>query len=308
MANSVKFTKQGFITLKVQQDYETEEMVQIRFEVQDSGIGIAKSVVPILFQPFQQADTTTSREHGGTGLGLAISKRLVALMNGEVTLDSDLGKGTKITVTVPFQKNLRPPAGLLRRDSQRTRSSESARLASDTKAQVHTAVSPVLPAGNLPATDGKSPPYNRNTPIDAVLATELDRSKIWILLAEDNPLNQEIFVKGIQRMGFNVKAANNGKEALDALQERKWDLILMDWMMPVMDGATATKLIRESDVPHIRTSTIIALTASAVAGDRERCLAAGMDGYLSKPVRLKILEETLVKYLVQDIQRARRQE
>lgn len=309
LANSVKFTKQGLIRLRVQQDNETADSVETRFVVEDSGIGIASNVIPMLFQPFQQADSTTSREHGGTGLGLAISKRLVEMMDGTVTMDSELGKGTSITVVVPFRKNLRLPAGLLRRESLKSKGSsdstvtagsatpERARLSPDAKAQMHTALSPMMTEAHLAPDTPASVQEDARENAGKAVPKEIVRKDIWILLAEDNLLNQEIFVRGIKRMGFNIHAVNNGKEALDALEERDWDLLLLDWHMPIMDGATATREIRKSTNSRIRNTTIIALTASAVTGDRERCIAAGMDGYLSKPVRLKLLEETIMDYL-----------
>lgn len=323
--------------------------------MEDSGIGIAKNVIPILFQAFQQADTTTSREHGGTGLGLAISKsvmsihtqncrvsadvsgrQLIELMDGTVNLESDLGKGTKITVVVPFAKSARTAAKVLRRPSQRSRgsgssnssltaaatspdvtpqrtlsddarSSRSSRGPSPTISENGDGVmmaataanqqSSLTGAGLAGALEGahssaeaaaagagavSSPPLNdialarpllkperllsqQQTSFATVTsshdsdsfpappsaaenvkstkqeiktskqsaAVPLDRSSIWILLAEDNELNAEIFTRGMKRMGFNVKAVGNGKEFLDALPEREWDLALLDCHMPV---------------------------------------------------------------------------
>lgn len=120
------------------------------------------------------------------------------------------------------------------------------------------------------------------------------RSAYWILLAEDNPLNSEIFVKGLTRMGFSVLAVPNGQEAVQAMSKRPWDLVLMDGQMPVCDGYEATRLIRGSSNATVKDTTIIALTASAIAGDKERCLEAGMNGYLSKPVRLKVVSKCIL--------------
>lgn len=248
LANSVKFTKQGYITLQVKQDEETANSIRVRFVVEDSGIGIAKNVIPILFQAFQQADTTTSREHGGTGLGLVISKRLVELMNGTVHLDSDLGKGTRITVIVPFRKSINLPSQPARRPSQRRAAEpyasvpnigdEAAGLAtgpgSPSDGPRQEAQSPSLDSANMtnPGSDtGRSISSSAPLALPSESIQEMNRAEIDILLAEDNPLNQEIFVRGIKRMGFNVRAVNNGKEAVDAVREKHWDIVLMDGHM-----------------------------------------------------------------------------
>ena len=177
--------------------------------VEDSGIGIDKKVIPILFQAFQQADSSTSREHGGTGLGLAISKRFVELMEGTVQLDSELGKGTKITVTLPFQKNPRPLPKQMRRPSQRLKSHSSRSI--------------------TPPSVTSSPPLSLPpTPLKEII-----REDMWILLAEDNPLNAEIFEKGLRKMRFNVRRVANGLEAIKAMEERQWNICLMDMWMPM---------------------------------------------------------------------------
>lgn len=218
-------------------------------------------------------------------------------MNGTVKLDSELGKGvsvrlaetdssrgwverhtdprtssqTTITVTIPFQKALSQGSLVKRTSHRKTGAKED------------------ISGG--PAVRPSIPTQNSGSPSDSLAPTviEIDRSKVHILLAEDNPLNSEIFVKGLTRMGFNVKAVSNGVDAVAAMSERKWDIVLMDGFMPKMDGYEATRTIRQSEDPDIRNTTIIALTASAIAGDKERCLGAGMNAYLSKPVRLKLV-------------------
>lgn len=146
------------------------------------------------------------------------------------------------------------------------------------------------PSGPQIQTTAPTPPLQSpavaNVQADGLLAP---RSAYWILLAEDNPLNSEIFTKGITRMGFNVLAVPNGQEAVEAVSKRPWDLVLMDGQMPICDGYEATRLIRQNQSPIVSHTTVIALTASAIAGDKERCLEAGMNGYLAKPVRLKVV-------------------
>lgn len=253
-------------------------------------------------------------------------------MKGTVKLESELGKGTKITVEVPFNKSLRPPSQIPRRPSQRSRRSNDSSLAAAATSpsamepvrRSDGAISPfadvdmlrsehdITPtmAQTMQSTIPQPSPDNPNSnfaihttaptpPIPASPAVPVPtaqqdgllapRDAYWILLAEDNPLNSEIFVKGITRMGFNVLAVSNGSEAVEAMSRRPWDLVLMDGQMPVCDGYEATRLIRQSASDVVRATTIIALTASAIAGDRERCIEAGMNGYLAKPVRLKVV-------------------
>ena len=186
--------------------------------MEDSGKGIDKKVIPILFQAFQQADSTTSREHGGTGLGLAISKRLIELMDGEVHLDSELGKGTIVTVIVPFQKSPHLRTRPTRRPSHTLKTYSSRSITPR----------PSSPTSTLSPTSGTSDHHTLPSP-----PKKISRKDVWILLAEDNPLNAEIFIKGLRRMGFNVKHVENGQQAIEAMKERKWHITMMDLQMPV---------------------------------------------------------------------------
>jgi CheY-like chemotaxis protein len=250
-------------------------------------------------------------------------------MKGTVDLESELGKGTRIAVEVPFQKSLNPPSKLPRRPSQRSRRSTDSSLTA--AATSPSALEPLqgrdgtispMPAreadsymagGGLGQPRGRqpmavagskasnieiqmtmpSPPLSSPPMSVAPNGLTAPRSSYWILLAEDNPLNSEIFVKGLSRMGFSVLAVPNGLEAVQAMDKRPWDLVLMDGQMPICDGYEATRQIRGSSNSTIKDTTIIALTASAIAGDKERCLEAGMNGYLSKPVRLKVVSQAV---------------
>jgi len=168
-----------------------------------------------------------------------------------------------------------------------------------TLSQKQTSFAPVTSLSHS-SPDAHSPPLFAAVKQDGRQASEsqpLDRSSIWILLAEDNALNAEIFTRGMTRMGFNVKAVVNGQEFLDAVTERDWDLALLDCHMPVMDGYEAVGRLRQHADQRKRELVVIALTASAISGDREKCLDAGMTDYLSKPVRLKVLENTILSYL-----------
>lgn len=243
-------------------------------------------------------------------------------MRGTVTLESDLGKGTRIAVEVPFQKSLRPPSQLPRRPSQKSRrSTDSSLTAAATSPsalepiqQLDGTISP-MPVGGSEVTmdvaDSSAevgPSHPSEIKIEMTVPTPplssppmsiapnglpAPRAEYWILLAEDNPLNSEIFTKGLSKMGFSVLAVANGKEAVQAMNKRPWDLVLMDGQMPICDGYEATRQIRRSSSAIVKDTTIIALTASAIAGDKERCLEAGMNGYLAKPVRLKVVSPSL---------------
>jgi len=254
LANAIKFTGVGSVSLEVFEEVETSVAVIVRFVVEDTGIGIKSEAIPNLFQPFHQADASTARKYGGTGLGLCIAKNLAELMGGTIELQSTYGEGTKMTVTLPFEKAAGSPAA----------------------SSISDASSPGWPGPQMPT---------------------VRREDLWILLAEDNELNSEIVEKTLKKMKFNVKAVKNGHEAVQAMYERRWDIVLMDGQMPNMDGYEATRVIRSSSDPAIRSTTIIALTASAIQGDREKCLEVGMNDYLAKPVRAKSMEEMILQHL-----------
>lgn len=257
IGNALKFTQQGEVSLSVQLSEGLEspaeanpDCVWLRFSVQDSGIGIAEEALKSLFNPFTQADSSTTRRYGGTGLGLAISARLVELMVGEMAVESTLGKGSCFCFSLPLQP-LRP--------LQKSVSAE-----------------PITP----PVVIGKSEQSNR-----------------CVLLVEDNPVNQMLAGKLLEKMGLDYLVAHNGLEALETLQEnRAVDLVLMDCQMPVMDGYQATEQWRrlEAEQSHI---PIIGLTANALSGDKEKCLSAGMDDYLTKPIELNKFHQKINQWL-----------
>ncbi len=248
LSNAVKFTEAGEIEVKVSASELPDDSYEIHFLVRDTGIGISKETCARLFQPFSQADASTSRKYGGTGLGLAISKRLVELMGGRIWVEGEEGKGC----TFHFTINAKVSDGL----------SEKA-----------------LPA-SLPASPTQ------------IKQDELKEAKdLRILLAEDNLVNRRMATLMLWKLGYKADAVANGLEVLQALEREKYDLILMDVQMPEMDGLEATREIRErwpSDALRI-----VALTANAIAGDREKCLEAGMDDYLCKPINLESLKATL---------------
>jgi len=242
--NAVKFTPRGHITLGVEMSQRQDDRVMLHFLVCDTGIGMAPEQQSELFQPFSQADSSTSRRYGGTGLGLAICKKLVEMMGGKIWVESEQGKGSC------FRFNIRLAVG----DAERLRQEAADRG-------------------------------------DA--AAKLAGAKI--LLVEDNVLNMELTTALLDQRGLLVTPAWNGSEALQILQQESFDCVLMDIQMPVMDGYTATREIRKQ--PRFADLPIIAITADVMTGDREKAQAAGMNGFIGKPLDLDEMLETLVCWI-----------
>ena len=248
--NAVKFTEQGSVSLQVTLQETDIDKVVVKFEVKDTGIGIAADQLPHLFQAFQQADSSTTRKFGGTGLGLAITQRLSALMGGETGVESTLGVGSTFWFTAQLKK----------------------------------ATGSVL---SLPDDDYLSAKAQfRSQSIQAD-----------ILLVEDNNINQEIAVELLNRIGLKVDTAENGQQAVEMVVAKHYDLILMDVQMPVMDGLAATQVIR--NIKGRESLPILAMTANAFAEDRDACLAAGMNGFVAKPVNPDDLYATIFDYLAE---------
>jgi PAS domain S-box-containing protein len=270
--NAVKFTHQGEIAVRVRLVAETAAEAVLRFSVQDTGIGIAANKQAILFQKFAQVDASTTRQYGGTGLGLAISKQLAALMGGEIGVISAAGKGAEFWFTARFAKQ----AGRER--------------ASKPTAEIcgaHILALSVQSRGNR---------QKIRKPL---------RGTARILLAEDNTTNRQVGIGILEKLGLRVDAVANGAEAIESLATIPYDLVLMDVQMPVMDGLEATRKIRKAEGSRRKAAgdevadfiPIIALTAHAMQSDRERCLAAGMNDYVSKPISVQALAAVLDKWL-----------
>ena len=257
VGNAIKFTAHGGITINVRPESQTQEVAAVQFEVKDTGIGIPDEKCRNIFKEFEQAETTTRRQHGGTGLGLAICKRLVALMNGQIGVDSEVGKGSTFYFNVEF--------GIGSGPVERVGDTGDAMAFADEQTREAVAAGPDV-----------GPPLS-------------------VLLAEDSLVNQKLAIGLLLKKGHDVVVANNGQEALELFRTHRFHLILMDVQMPDMDGFEATKAIRELERDGARTP-IIAITAHAMKGDRERCLQAGMDGYLSKPIRARALYNTIHRF------------
>jgi two-component system sensor histidine kinase/response regulator len=391
IGNAIKFTHTGEIAVEVSRHGGSEGTPLIRFEVRDTGIGIARNAVESLFQPFVQADASTTRNFGGTGLGLSIVRRLVELMGGEVGVTSVLGQGSTFYFTLPMQVVAAAlPAAPLpavrsgRRvlvvdDNETNRRVLATRLAhagyevalasSGREALVtmrlalaaSRAFDMVVSDFQMPDMDGAMLGERINTDpalshARVVLLTSVDRQgdlgrfaslgfagyltkpirarellacldKVFeheapewhaqthpmvttnslprsaaakpysgkVLLVEDNVVNQKVGQRFLERLGCEVTLAENGQEAIDAWTADNFRLVLMDVQMPVMDGYTATRQIRDLERGRMRTP-IVALTANAMTGQLERCLQSGMDGLLTKPLEPERLEEVLDRF------------
>jgi signal transduction histidine kinase/CheY-like chemotaxis protein len=231
---------------------------RVRVSVTDTGIGVAADQLDKLFERFTQGDASITRRYGGTGLGLAISKKLITLMGGEISARSEAGKGSVFWFTLPVR----------------------APLNSSTRVAL-----PIPPPTPLPA-PAQSPPAQQG-------------AKGRLLLVEDNVVNQKVAMHMLVKLGYEVDLAEDGRKALDRLAAVRYDAVLMDCQMPEMDGYEATRHIRDPSSPSLdHTVPVIAMTANAFAEDRERCIAAGMNDFLSKPVDRSTLAQVLEKWLV----------
>jgi len=245
LGNAIKFTNHGEVKLDVAR-CEVDGRAFAKFAVHDTGIGVAPDALARLFQPFTQADASTTRTFGGTGLGLSIVRKLAELMGGQCGAQSELDKGSTFWLMLPLREaHATEPLGEIK----------PATIVSD------------------------SPCYAAR-----------------VLLVEDNAVNQKIATTYLKRLGVQVDVAEDGAQALSAYERCEYALVLMDMQMPVMDGLEATRRIRALDSTRGRRTPIVVLTADAMKGTRERCLEAGADDYLTKPLELVRLKELVVRY------------
>jgi len=263
LGNALKFTEKGRIKFKAQFVTETEETVDIRFEISDTGIGIPKEKKDTIFKSFQQVDSSLTRKFGGTGLGLSITGNLVEMMGSHIEVESEVNKGSRFYFVLTLAK------------------------AKDKKIEE-------LPDFSLYLTyEDVKKPIER---FDAAKTPDKPDT-VTILIVEDNVINQRVAKRMVEKMGYQTEIANNGQEALDMLQKKNYDLILLDVQMPVLDGLRTAQKIRIMEMNSEQHIPIIAMTAHAQKEDRDRCLEAGMDDYISKPINMQILEEKLHLYL-----------
>lgn len=279
-SNAIKFTEHGSVLIRVGLVDEYDDVVTIRISFTDTGIGIAKEQQDLLFSPFNQLNSSTTRKYGGTGLGLAISKQLAELMGGVVGLTSDEGEGATFWFTAVFHKQY----------SKQIHSTETTDI-SGTKV-----VGVDDNATNLLDLTGERMTATLES-VNELITTYPSRQDFRILLAEDNATNQLVASKLIEKLGYRIDIVENGKEAITALRDKSYDLVLMDCQMPELDGYEATRQIRSCrsgvlnpDIP------IVAMTAYAMPGDRQKCIESGMNDYLSKPLQPVVLEEMMNRW------------
>jgi len=241
--NAIKFTKYGFVKIEVETIEQESKIRKYLFKIIDTGVGIHGNAREKIFKDYVQADNSTSRKFGGTGLGLPISKKLIEMMNGEIGLESEVGKGSTFWFTLTLDI-------------------------------------------------GKEPPYEL---VDEHAVTVNGDFKLSILIAEDNLVNQKVAIATLKKLGHKLEIAENGKIACDMHRSNHYDVILMDVQMPVMDGIESTKCIRnfEREESPDKKVKIIAMTANAMKEDRQKCLDAGMDDYISKPFKAVELSRIL---------------
>jgi PAS domain S-box-containing protein len=249
MNNAIRFTETGRVNVFVRNCSHSAVSGQLRIEVADTGIGIPEDVIPKLFNPFFQADSSTTRKYGGTGLGLSICKNLMTLMNGQIGVVSRLGHGSTFWFTVQLEE-----------------------------------VSAV--------------PLKKELCTKTINMTE--KGQVRILLAEDNPVNQAVAARTLEKQGFKVEIVENGHRAIEAIQKNYYDLVLMDCQMPVMDGYDAATEIRKLEKHTGKRIPIIAFTAGALKDEEARCLKSGMDDYVTKPIRIQKFLEKVQKWLPQN--------
>ncbi|KAJ8133042.1 hypothetical protein O1611_g580 [Lasiodiplodia mahajangana] len=278
ISNSLKFTEDGSISIGARVDSDWPEKVNLTFWVRDTGIGIPPKQLEKLFKPFSQADASTARKYGGSGLGLSICKSLIeTMMQGHIKLESQENVGTTVWFTVTFDKaEPEVSAG----DVQNVQVPQMAEQPRRGLQQV--------------TKDDSLNPYRD--------LTMVPKEQLRICIAEDNLINQRIAIQYVRKLGYtHVDAYENGLKAVEGLRQRAregrpYHVILMDVQMPILDGYEATKLLRQDPIEEVRSILVIAMTASAIQGDREKCLAAGMNDYLAKPVKADLLKRKLDTY------------
>jgi PAS domain S-box-containing protein len=275
IGNAIKFTDSGYVHINVSVEEHPGQPGRLCIDIEDTGIGIPKEKQKVIFESFTQADSSTTRKFGGTGLGLSITQKLIHLMGGELLLQSRPGQGSIFTIILPVALTDAP-------------------------------VQKELDFGS----DQRSPEYCSGARSDRVesapvhAAESEDQTCARVLVAEDSKANQILMKKLLERYGLEVILTANGKETLrQILRSKEFDLIFMDMEMPVMSGYQAADILRKQGI----TIPIIALTANALEGDREKCLSAGCDDYLSKPVKAEDLAAILEKYLAQRVRSLARQ-
>ncbi len=265
VGNAIKFTERGSVRVEARA-VEVEAGWDLEIAVIDSGVGIPADRIGALFEPFTQADGSTTRRFGGTGLGLAISRKLARMMGGDVTVESVVGKGSTFRVRV----RLGLPVGTQPMDALSVPES------------VSEFVTGAIALGMEVESTLESPPSGSHR----------------VLVVEDNAVNQIVARRGLEGMGVSVDIAHNGRHGLELLAKNRYDMVFMDCQMPELDGFEATRLLRAGEDGVLDpTVPVVAMTAHALKGDRERCIDAGMDDYLTKPLSLRDLRGKVRRWI-----------
>ena len=268
LSNAIKFTNRGYIKLNSSiVPIENTDDLDINFIIKDTGIGMTSETVNSLFKPFTQADASTTRKYGGTGLGLSICKNLIEMMGGKIKVESQQGEGTTFTFDIRLKKG-----SIIQYDED----------SNHAQPYISEVIQPQSSTGN----------EYLNTSNEKLFHT----FKPLVLLVEDNEMNQILLKRYLNKKGVMCDISENGYEALEAIQQKEYDLVLMDCQMPRMDGYTASIEIRKLEQAGERIP-IIAMTAHALVGDKEKCIASGMDEYLAKPIQFDLLDQFLLRYI-----------
>ncbi|WP_412068615.1 ATP-binding protein [Rubrivirga sp. IMCC43871] len=278
LSNAIKFTDAGSVQVRVS---ATEGIAELTFAIEDTGVGIPPDRLAAIFERYAQADASTARTHGGTGLGLAICHKLVEMMGGRMSAESETGRGSTFQFTIALSADA---------DAVPVRTSLPPAASAEPVARPEPArqpqAAPTLAVPPPPASEEQTA-----RPPSAVMSDDILPSA-RVLLVEDDPVMQKVTKLTLLRLGYRPDVVANGALAVDSARSGIYDVILMDVMMPIMDGLEATRRIRADDGAHA-TTPIVALTANAMKGDHQRCMAAGCDEYLTKPVDARLLAATI---------------
>jgi PAS domain S-box-containing protein len=301
VGNAIKFTSNGSICIRANLKKQNEKQARLIFEISDTGIGIPKDKIDKLFDSFSQVDASTTRKYGGTGLGLSIVKKLCEMMNGTVNVDSEYGQGSRFIVDI--EVGLSKKSSLVKpsfsvEGMKILKTKEPDVLFVDIKIDEFDLFIPksVITKDLFYALNTLNDDTSKSIEIEEEVSLNLDTN---ILLVEDNLTNQLVANGVLSSFGLNADIANNGLEALEILKnsDKKYDLVLMDCQMPELDGYDTTRAIRNEEAGKEYTDIpIVAMTANAMQGDKEKCELAGMNDYISKPFESKILKQVLKKW------------
>ncbi len=280
VGNAIKFSPQGSVAISIEPRLisNNDQLCELIFAIEDTGIGIEGDQLNLLFQPFTQADSSISRRYGGTGLGLAISSRLVELMGGNIWVES-LGQ---IGGSPPDDWTFNP-------EMIHARGSVFYFTLMMRTAPTGVSNPPISSNQSVQPISDSLPPAT--APANALATAPL--TSLQVLIVEDNLINQKVMELFLEALGYSPKTANNGLEALEAIKHQTYDVIFMDMQMPRMDGVTATKQIRQDDTQK---PWIVALTANASPEDRQSCFDAGMNDFVTKPIQLEDIADIFTKY------------